>query len=833
MKTIDRLINAYIQGSYLRLDGKMAGVQGESRMKTLRLHLSPEWLELTKKVLFMDAKGQNPVSVLLSSEVESYVNGTELVFDVLIPGDALAEAGECTFIVSGTGEDRQGYSVQGHLKVLPNDFYDVEPGNASTPTPSEMEQLQGYMDDILRQAGESTKEAVEKSEAAATRAENAQTAAETARSAAETARAAAESAKTAAESAKTAAESAQNAAETAKSGAETARATAEAAATAAKNQAEEAAKQASVAAAAATRAETALNAVQTNASNAQTAAQAAQSAASEAVTAKLAAQSAANSAAGYADAAAAAATRAENAQTAAEAAQSAAETAKSEAEQAANRAEGYTSHPPVPTEDGQFWQLWDGEKYVTTEYPAAGEDGHDGDDGISPTVVVEQKDYGYEVTITDLSGAKTFTIWNGEDGEPGASGGINNLWYVDRIGKELAGEVASVVSELQSGDDATWAGRTPAAGDMVIARKDGMLLTISSIFSKDLFGTEEDRVGYGPGNGYIEGYPAKVTVGFTNEYDFVCDGADDQETINLAISTLPDHGGTVILGPGTYHLTGRIHSNAWKSDDTRRRQRIVLKGQQIGGNVTTGSATEVILQRDYTTHAGAAEFNGLVALNAEEICLENLTLYGAGGGSTRLGNAIGAYATGTMPTDGSTMFSRLDVKNCRISDFWRGVVTNETFMGTKRRSAVRLENSRIENCTHGTSVFSYLEAEGCRVKGCEIGIKMLSGKDTAGSKVRDNVFLDNEIAIQVYSDEAVVSGNFVSRGTGLAEDFTDEQHTIMLGTPTTSTNPKGAYPQGAWICGNKLVGKAVSYAGDPLDDTEAENMASCRVLGNE
>ena len=829
MKTIDRLINAYIQGSYLRLDGKTAGVQGESRMKTLRLHLSPEWLELTKKVLFMDAKGQNPVSVLLSSEVESYVNGTELVFDVLIPGEALAEAGECAFIVSGTGEDRQGYSVQGHLKVLPNDFYDVEPGNASTPTPTEMEQLQGYMDDILQQAGESTKEAVEKSEAAATRAENAQTAAETARSAAETARAAAESAKTAAETAKTAAESARNAAETAKSGAETARTAAEAAAAAAKNHAEEAATQASKAEAAATRAETALQAVQTNASTAQTAANTAQTAASEAVTAKLAAQSAANSAAGYASAAAAAATRAENAKTAAETAQSAAETAKSEAEQAANRAEGYTSHPPVPTEDGQFWQLWDGEKYVTTEYRAAGEDGHDGEDGISPTVVVEQKDYGYEVTITDLSGEKTFTIWNGEDGEPGASGGINNLWYVDQIGKELSGEVASAVSELQSGDDAAWAGRTPAAGDMVIARKDGMLLTISSIYSKDLFGTEEDRVAYNPGNGYIEGYPAKVTVGFTKEYDFICDGADDQETINLAISTLPDHGGTVILGPGTYHLTGRIHSNAWKSDDTRRRQRIVLKGQQIGGNVSTSSDTDVILQRDYATHAGAAGFNGLVALNAEEICLENLTLYG----KSQFGNAIGPYATGNMPLDGSTMFSRLDVKNCKISDFYYGVNTDETFVGTKRRSSVRIENSRIENCDYGVRVFSYLEVENCRVAGCGIGILMVSGNDTTNSKVVGNVFLDNDAAVRVGSDNATVSGNFVSRGTGLAEDFTDEQHTIMLGSLTVSTNPKGYYPKNAWICGNKLVGKAVSYAGDPLDDTEAENMASCRVLGNE
>ena len=368
------MINAYIQGSYLRLDGKTAGVKGESRMKTLRLHLSPEWLELTKKVLFMDAKGQNPVSILLSSEVSSYVAGTELVFDVPIPGEALAEEGECTFIVSGTAEDKQGYSVQGNLKVLPNDFYGVEPGNASTPTPTEMEQLQGYMDDILQQAGESTREAV-------TESKNAQAAAERAE--------------------REAAISEHNAAVWVNGGnlephegefllqtgvdgaafyagkAEEYAGNAERAKTTAKEQAAYAEDMAMRAHEGNEFAQRIVNeaivSVDVASQNVVRHAEAAAMHAEIAYNSGEAAKVSAKEAAAARDAALAAesgvAADAEAARKAAAGAQS----AQVNAENAASMAEGYTSHPPVPREDGRYWMLWNGEKYVETHYSLYGD----------------------------------------------------------------------------------------------------------------------------------------------------------------------------------------------------------------------------------------------------------------------------------------------------------------------------------------------------------------------------------------------------------------------------------------------------------------------------
>lgn len=61
------------------------------------------------------------------------------------------------------------------------------------------------------------------------------------------------------------------------------------------------------------------------------------------------------------------------------------------------------------------------EAYLAENPPAPGKDGEPGEDGISPTVTVEEIDGGHRITITDATGTQSFDVMDGKDGsgEPG------------------------------------------------------------------------------------------------------------------------------------------------------------------------------------------------------------------------------------------------------------------------------------------------------------------------------------------------------------------------------------------------------------------------------
>lgn len=106
-----------------------------------------------------------------------------------------------------------------------------------------------------------------------------------------------------------------------------------------------------------------------------------------------------------------------------------------------------------------------------------GKDGKDGKDGFSPTVSVELISGGHEVTITDVSGPKSFDVMNGVDGTDGKDGknatinGLNTLKIIggqginiDLVGDELRisstwdTDVVSYVIEeyLETVDNCEW-----------------------------------------------------------------------------------------------------------------------------------------------------------------------------------------------------------------------------------------------------------------------------------------------------------------------------------------------------------------------------------------
>lgn len=167
----------------MKLDGRKAGVQGESRSKVLRLTFSPEWKDLEKSIVWQDARGETAVRVVLvptTTEINEYGG---LRIDTKIPGEALAYAGECAFTVTGYDlrDNARSLSAETVMQVEENELAGKEAVNAQDPTPDAVEQLQAAVDNAIGVAAADKAAA----ESAKTAAESAKTGAETARELAE------------------------------------------------------------------------------------------------------------------------------------------------------------------------------------------------------------------------------------------------------------------------------------------------------------------------------------------------------------------------------------------------------------------------------------------------------------------------------------------------------------------------------------------------------------------------------------------------------------------------------------------------------------------------
>lgn len=151
---MDRTINVAVNGNFVRKDSKNAGVQGEANVTTLHIVLSDDWEEFSKRIIWRDAQGENPVSVLLFNSVEDLVKKKDpLVFDTPIPAEPLALHGWCSFTIEGFRDSNPtavSISVSDRLLVRANDAYNAP----AEPTPSQAQQLQTQIDTIVPQVSE-------------------------------------------------------------------------------------------------------------------------------------------------------------------------------------------------------------------------------------------------------------------------------------------------------------------------------------------------------------------------------------------------------------------------------------------------------------------------------------------------------------------------------------------------------------------------------------------------------------------------------------------------------------------------------------------------------
>ena len=351
-----RTIPLKIQNEYITGDKGMIGAAGSHNDVILRMEFSGMWDGLTKMVQFRDALGEATIEVILTADMLEADDTS--VYLVPVPNGAKKYAGEMTLCIKGAAvsaqkETRATLAVYGRFTVAESKWSADAETEADVPA-SNVEQLQGQIENVLSTIVDARKAATEaaKSEAAA-------------KNASETAAviliATQNSAQNASESAKAAEKSAQDAsqkytfASAAANDAATFAQRAANSATAAKASEDAAAGSAANAAASATSAGN-------SAANAANSASVASSKANDAITAASDAQAAKNNAA--------------DSQTAAKQSEdNAAASATSASDSAASAAESI-KHAPRINADGK-WELWDAttNAYVTTEYTAIGEDG--------------------------------------------------------------------------------------------------------------------------------------------------------------------------------------------------------------------------------------------------------------------------------------------------------------------------------------------------------------------------------------------------------------------------------------------------------------------------
>lgn len=317
-----RTIEVRITGMFVRKDDKNAGVQGEGNATQLHITFDATWDGYGKRLIWRNAQGQDPVSLVLAQPEE---DSQQRAYTTPIPAEALKLPGWCSFTVEGyrsgaEGEaDSAAFSVRDYLQVLENDSY----YSPAQPTPTEAQQILGALgqavervdasaqeaeswavggtgtrdgedtDNAKYYAGEAaqsaadalaSQEAAGDSEAAA--AESAQAAGESAAQA-QTAQSKAEAAQGAAESARDAAMEAQQGAQSALSAAQAAQGAAERAQSAAQSSEQRAAESATSAQESARSAQESAAAAQTASAQAQAAQTAAQTASAQAQSAQL------------------------------------------------------------------------------------------------------------------------------------------------------------------------------------------------------------------------------------------------------------------------------------------------------------------------------------------------------------------------------------------------------------------------------------------------------------------------------------------------------------------------------------------------------------------
>jgi parallel beta-helix repeat protein len=313
------------------------------------------------------------------------------------------------------------------------------------------------------------------------------------------------------------------------------------------------------------------------------------------------------------------------------------------------------------------------------------------------------------------------------------------------------------------------------------------------------------------------------TAGWTLEdCDYLCDGTNDQEEIIQALNALPATGGEVVILDGTYNITASINIP---------KDNVSIRGS---GNATT-------LKRMYnsTNTDSGATAKGLITLNEKSGCkIQGLQIDGNKATYTANYN-YGIYLSSSSDNTITGNTCNNSNNGIRLSSSSNNTVTgntcNNNSYGISLSSSsdntitgntcnnnsnygisLSLSSDNSDNtitgntCNNNSNNGIYLYSSSNNTvtgntcnNNSNNGIRLSSSSDNT---ITGNTCNNNSYGIRLSSssDNNTVTGNTCIRGTGLATDYTESQHTIQLGGTGNKYN---------LISSNNCMGKAVVVEG--------------------
>jgi hypothetical protein len=150
---MDRIIEIKVNGNHLTKDNKVAGAQHEGNATRLRITFDEGWDGFAKTVTFWDALGQNPVKIVLTTNLLEDITVSTRTYLVPIPPEAMAEAGRLSFVIDGYRTDAAGGGIRSRSfedeLVVKSARFEENAAEPADPTPSQAEQIQEQIDSVL------------------------------------------------------------------------------------------------------------------------------------------------------------------------------------------------------------------------------------------------------------------------------------------------------------------------------------------------------------------------------------------------------------------------------------------------------------------------------------------------------------------------------------------------------------------------------------------------------------------------------------------------------------------------------------------------------------
>lgn len=144
---MDKTIQINVKGQYVSRGAGDGGVTGSGNVDRLRISFDESWDGYAKTATFWDANGENPVKVILGTNMLDSTDELGRTYLIPIPPEPLAVEGEYIAVIDGTVEGKRGRSetILLHAEYAP---MDDDAGEPADPTPTQAEQLQAEIDAI-------------------------------------------------------------------------------------------------------------------------------------------------------------------------------------------------------------------------------------------------------------------------------------------------------------------------------------------------------------------------------------------------------------------------------------------------------------------------------------------------------------------------------------------------------------------------------------------------------------------------------------------------------------------------------------------------------------